>query len=440
MDGLFNFKNKTLLTMKEYYISILLFILATIIMMIAIWADYNGIYIKDSIIKLIPTLIYGAIIALIINSIINRIGDIKKKISNLLYLLIPLLMVIVYYIILTDINMFSSLLNYLILCLLSSILFLVIPFIGKEEDSDYYSYKVIISLMITGICYLLLIFGLIFIIQSTTVLFEASINEYVYAEIAVFILGFIMPTLFLAIIPSSELERKEYPDVIKKIIMYIIYPILSLFTVVLYTYFIKVLIELKWPSNVLGDLVITYSFISIIVLYFTYKMKNEDKWSNKFIKIYPWVLIIPMIMMLISFIIRINAYGFTEPRYYALLHFVFIILSIFIIKIKNKVKYIPLILSVLLFISIFGPLSATNVSKICQEKRLEKILISNNMLKDNKIKINYNLEEKEKNKIINILRYFDQNHNFNDIDYLPNNFEINKMEEVFGFVCNETNS
>jgi hypothetical protein len=426
-------KNQILISIKKYYIALLLFIFSTVVMMITIKTNFNGV-VADNIIRLLLTSIYGAIIALVIRSIIDRASN--KKLYNLFYLLIPILMAIVYFVILNNLNTVFPILKYMTLCLLSSILFVVIPFLGREEDSDYYSYKVIISLIITGFCYFLLIFGIVMIIQSVSILFGITIKDYIYMEIAIFILGFIMPTLFLSQIPTLELERKEYPDFIKKILMYIIFPILSIYTIVLYAYFIKILVELKWPSNMLGNLVIFYSLISIVILYFVNKMRT-NKWINNFIKIYPYTLIIPMIMMLISILIRINYYGFTEARYYALMCFVFVMISIYIIKVKNKVKYIPLTLSILLFISTFGPLSAMNISKLNQEKRLEKILINNNMLEDNKIIKNTNLGEEEKKKIFNILEYFQENHGLNDIDFLPKNFDMNNMQETFGFSIND---
>lgn len=430
-------EKRILILMKKYYIALLLFAFSTIEMMIIIKKDYYGIHIENSNIKLLLTLIFGAIISLVIKSIICRV-DKKIKRANLFYLFIPILMVLVYFVVLNDINITSQLFKYPIFCFLSCILFLIIPFLGKEEDSDYYSYRVIISLILTGLCYLLLILGIFFTIRSISILFEIVIKDYIYIEIAVFILGFIMPTLFLSGIPSIELKREQYPNFVKKIFMYIVFPILSVYTVILYIYFIKILLELKMPSNILGDLVIYYSLISIVVLYFTNKI-NDNKWSNNFIKIYPYMLIIPMIIMLISFIIRINQYGFTEARYYALLCFAFVMISIFIIKKNNKVKYIPLTLSILLLISIFGPVSAINVSKLSQEKKLEIILVDNNMLKDNKIIKNANLSEEEKKEIYNILIYFEERHSFKDIDLLPKTFDINNMKETFGFDYNNKN-
>lgn len=431
MNKINELKEKILISIQRYYVALLLFALATIEMIMVIQRDYHHLSTRDNM-KIVLTLIYGAIVALVIRNIIERFSQ-KIKSPNLLYLLIPILMVFVYLVVLNDMGLESQILKYCILCLLSGLLFFIIPFIDRKEDSDYYSYKVIMSLIFTGLCYVILTLGLIFTILSIAILFEITINEHVYVQIAIFILGFIMPAIFLTDIPESALKRKEYPELIMKLVMYLIFPILSLYTVVLYAYFLKILLTLKWPTNVLGNLVIYYSLISIFVLYFTNNLEKENTWHNKFISIYPYTLILPMLMMLISFIIRINQYGFTEARYYALVCFLFVMITIFIIKTKNKVKYIPLTLSILLLISTFGPLSAFNISRISQTKRLENILIKNNMLKDNTIIKNSNLNEITKDEIYQLLIYINERHGFDDIYFLPKGFELDDMEEVFGF-------
>ena len=87
-------------------------------------------------------------------------------------------------------------------------------------------------------------------------------------------------------------------------------------------------------------------------------------------------------MMLLSFIVRISQYGFTEPRYYAVLCVIFVLRAISIIKLQKKVRVIPLALSILLLVSIFGPLSSFSVSKWSQNRRFERILTEAGMLED----------------------------------------------------------
>lgn len=423
------FKNKVLFTINKYFLAIILFILSTIGIMMMIREGYYNLSLNDYEIRLTLTLLYGGILSIVIREIIDRIGD-KNKIFELLYLIVPGIMIIIYFLLFKNISIDSTFLKFFILCILTALLYIVIPFLGKKEDNDYYSYKVINSLIITGISYLIVMFGIIFITYSISSLFEIHIKKYLILQVLIFILGFLMPTIFLSGIPKNKLERNNYPNFIKKILMYIILPILMIYTIILYAYFIKILIELNWPLNVLGNLVIAYSIMSILFLYFSNNFEEEKSIFYKIKKVFPYLLIIPIIMMLISFILRIKDYGITELRYFALMLFIFVIISIVIFKLKNKVKYLPLFLSILLFISTFGPLSAFNVSKISQENRLKRILIDNNILQNNKIVINNNLNNETKNEIIDIIKYLKYNYDLKDVEYLPENFDI---EDTFGF-------
>ncbi len=414
---------------NKYYVGLILLFVTTGIMMVTIRSSYYNV-ISQSSIKLVLSLIYGSIVAILIRDILDRLS--KHKLYYLLYLFIPILISIVYFNVLTNIDTGASSLKYIMLCISTGILYFIIPFINKKKDSVNYTYKIIISMFITILCLMLLFAGISLILFSVSLLFEFNILGYIYAEIYVFLLGVIMPTLFLTMVSKIELKEEKYPNYINKIIIYIIYPILGIYTLILYSYFIKILIEFKWPVNVLGSLIIYYSLISVGVLYFTYN-KAFNKHIDKLIKIYPYTLIIPIILMLITFIIRINNYGITESRYYGILCFIFVLISILIIKITSKLKYLILTLSILLLISSFGPLSAFNLSRNSQEKRLEQVLIDNNMLIDNKIIPNSNINPKNICKIYSILNYLNNMHGFKDIEVLPKNFDMGNIEKVFGF-------
>ncbi len=420
MNVVNDLKNKVLYTIKNYYIGIIFFMLSTIGFMMMIREGYYNINLDEYKIKLSLTFLYGGILSIIIKEMINRFNKLK-----FLYIFIPVILFILYFLVLNNISIDSTFLKFFMLCVLSALLFIYIPFIGKNNDSEYYTYKIINSLLITGICYLILVFGIVFISYSLSSLFEITIKRYLIAQVLLFILGFFMPALFLTGIPKDKYVTNEYPNFIKKGLIYIIFPILLVYTVILYSYFIKILIEFKWPLNVLGNLVMSYLIISILFLYFNNR-DNTNSFINKLVRIYPYLLIIPATMMVISFILRINEYGFTEFRYFSIILFIFTIFSIVLIKL-NKKSSISFILVISLFISTFGPLSAFNVSKNSQINRLEKILIDNSILIDNKIVRNENISKEVKSEIKDLYNYIKYNHGIEDVEYLPNNFDIENI-------------
>ena len=104
-------------------------------------------------------------------------------------------------------------------------------------------------------------------------------------------------------------------------------------------------------------------------------------------KYFPKVILPLIVMMFISIGIRINAYGVTENRYFvvALGIWVFIVMIYFstIKKLRNII--LPISLSVITFISVFGPFSSYSISKYSQNKRVTNLFVKNNMIKDNKV-------------------------------------------------------
>jgi hypothetical protein len=252
-------------------------------------------------------------------------------------------------------------------------------------------------------------------------------------QVPLLLAGLFIPAFFFAGIPEKDDQQKSYPKLLEILLHYIVFPLLSIYSLVLYIYFIKILVDFELPSNLLGNLVIYYSLISVAAIYFGYFTRGKSKWTKIFTSVFPYVLILPTLMMLLSFIVRINQYGFTEPRYYAILCVIFVLRSISVVKLQKQVRIIPLVLSVLLLVSIFGPLSSFSVSKWSQNRQFEKVLIRENMLDDGKIAPNPDASEESKIQITSIRNYFDSSHSLDELNYIDDDFTREDMMDVFGF-------
>lgn len=426
-------KEKFYLAMKRYPIALICFMLTAIMFMIVVEIDFNDSTIdQDIFIRLGMTFLYAGILTLVLKSIIERFLP-KRKISWVIYLLVPVSIAVMYFVLLSDFRNSITMIRYALLSLLTASLFFYVPFIKKDKDAAYFAQKVFLRLAITLIYYGIITGGVEAIIFALEKLLSINMPEQIYAQTAIFIAGIIMPAFFVAGIPQKDDADGIYPKLVKILLIYILFILLSAYTIVLYAYFIKILIEFSLPSNLLGNLVVYYSLISIFALYFGFNLKDENKWSKLFCGIYPYTLILPVLMMLLSFIVRIREYGFTENRYYAILCIIFVLRSISIIKLQKKVKLLPLVLSFLLLISIFGPLSSFNVSKWSQNNRFEKILVENDMLDGDTIIPDENADDNVKTEISQIISYFKNTHDTKDIKLLAENFTEDDMKSVFGF-------
>lgn len=123
------------------------------------------------------------------------------------------------------------------------------------------------------------------------------------------------------------------PSFIPRVLLfYVVIPLLMVYTVVLYFYFVKLALALSFPNNVLAHLVIWFlsvSHISIYLLSGISRYRNEfEHWiihsSHKYLP----ALLLPVGMMLTGIYIRISAYGFTEARYLLLMFALFHIIGL----------------------------------------------------------------------------------------------------------------
>lgn len=212
-------------------------------------------------------------------------------------------------------------------------------------------------------------------------------------------------------------------------------PLLSIYMVILYSYFAKIIVTRTWPIGLVSHLVLWYSALCAAIIFLIAPIKN-NAWVNKFIFFLPKLILPILVMMFISMGIRINAYGITENRYFVMILGIWVFCMMLYISFRKVQRNVilPISLSIIAIISVFGPLSSFSVSKFSQNNRMSDILIRNEMLVDNNsIKAKADISEKDKKEVSAILQYFERNHSLEDVKYLEKGFAIKDMEKIFGF-------
>ncbi|WDC85732.1 DUF4153 domain-containing protein [Caloramator sp. mosi_1] len=94
----------------------------------------------------------------------------------------------------------------------------------------------------------------------------------------------------------------------------------------------------NWPKGLVSHLVLWYSFITILVIFFLHPIKEEVKIAFYFTKIITKIIIPLIVMMFVSMGIRINAYGVTEPRYYVIVAGIWILFVFIYWNIRKEPK------------------------------------------------------------------------------------------------------
>lgn len=342
-----------------------------------------------------------------------------------------------YLFLLVDLNMVSTT-RYAAVTLALYLGFLYIPYLPKKERFEMYIIKVYSSFFTTVIYSVVLFLGLAAILFTVDNLLGINIEWKIYYYTWLFVVCIFAPSYFLAGVPqnSERISVDSYPKLLRILLLYIVMPLLSAYTCILYIYFIKIIVTRQWPVGLVSHLVLWYSSIVTIVLFFITPIRDRNSWADKFSKWAPRIIIPVLIMMFISMGIRIKAYGVTENRYYVIVLGLWVLGVMVYLSLAKSAKniVIPAALSIIALIAVFGPLSSYSVSKMSQNNRLERILVRNNMLDNGNIKAApANISDDDKNEISRILDYFSRNHSFEDVRYLPDGFEIDDMERVFGF-------
>lgn len=328
--------------------------------------------------------------------------------------------------------------RYIALSFALYLAFTFIPYFYRRENYELYVIKLFTSFFITFLYSAVLFLGLAAMLFTVDTLFVLKLSEKLYFDIWLIAAGVFAPTYFLADIPQhrEEVPPEYYPRVLKVLLLYIVMPLIIAYSTILYVYFAKIIITRQWPDGMVSHLVLWYSFISILVLFFVYQLRRSNKWVGVFVSYFPKLVIPLLAMMFVSMGIRIKAYGVTENRYFVLAAGLWVTVGFIYHILRKDVRniFLPVSLALVAVLAVTGPWSAYNVSRLSQNSRFERILEKYQMIDNGGIvKAAGDLADEDKREISAIIRYFNSYHNLDDLKYLPEGFTVENMEEIFGF-------
>jgi len=273
-------------------------------------------------------------------------------------------------------------------------------------------------------------------------LFNVNDDAYGYSMTIIWILFAIL--YYLSLLPKFNSEdesdreyariESEYPRLLEILISYIAIPLVTVYTLVLVAYFVKILVTMHWPAGQLGPMVLAYSTAGLMIYILAGRLENRA--TSLYRLIFPKVLIPIVIMQLVSVAIRLNAYGVTESRYYVALFGIFSIICAVILSLKPIARnsIIVLLAAGFAILSIIPPIDAFTVSRVSQTTRLENMLQAEGILADGKISPKADVPMDLRIEATNILQYLQNRKYTKDIEWLPKGFDINNdMKDTLGF-------
>lgn len=422
---------------KRFPISLILAAISGILMIVLNEVEGHGNSLEESIAKTIMALMLGVPITIGIKLLWERLEQVKTGLKVSAYTITAAFLVIYYFMLLKELDM-VTIVRYIII---SAIFYLAAACITcwfDRRNYEMYIIRIFSRFLITGIFALIMFGGISGVLASIDGLLEVNVPGKAYFYTFIIICTFFVPPYAFAGIPQSSSDQDDikYPKSLVVLLVYIMIPIICAYTVILYLYFVKVLVEWTWPQGMVGNLVLWYSLVSIVVIFFVTPAIEEKRWVRRFIFWFTKLIIPCIIMLFISVGIRIRAYGVTESRYFVVLVGLWA-LGVFIfwnLKGVSRNIMLPASLAVFFLISAAGPFSAFNVSIRSQSSRLKTIVERYGMLEGGTLKkTDRTISGDDRDDIRSILSYFKENHSFSDVNFLPAGFKTEDVLDYFNF-------
>lgn len=285
--------------------------------------------------------------------------------------------------------------------------FLLAPIIGKKEEEEKYFQSVIVDKAVTVLFSVVLFLGLTVVFLTVDGLSLIKLEGKIYVETWLFVV-FVFAMIFFASKlkkVDENLEEYEIHKVFKFLIYFIVIPLITIYTGILYIYFGKMLITRSWPQGLVSHLILWYTIFSLFIMIMVTPMTKKDPVAKVFKKYFPLASIPLLALSIVSISKRISQYGVTELRYFIVLLGIWLIFCMVSSIFKARLSVILISLIAVVYISVFSPVNNRRITIMSQNKRLERILIKHGLLKDGKLVKNSGLNENQKYEITDVLNY-----------------------------------
>lgn len=435
-------------TFKRFPLTIISAILATIFLILSTFDEYSEAY-NDKMMSFGLVFVFGIFLYAFIklfNEGLRNYYDLKNLKNNNLFKILSYVITLpilygVYELVYHENKVMAFYDNNFIYFTLIAALVVGSSFVGKfnyHKDFVAYVAKILRAFIISNIYSFIVFIGISGIIFALNSLFKFNFGSSVYLRVAIFSFILFNVVTFFSDFPKvrDSFTDYKYPKAFRILLVYIITPIVIIYTAILLAYFVKILVLWQIPNNLIVNLVIWFASFSIVYLFFLSRVETIT-FINKFKIVFPFTLFPLLGMMFFAIYLRIKEYGMTENRYIVIAVGLWISLSLiyYIFYRENSNISIPIFLSVIILITGIGPASATSLSIRSQNARFEKLLRDNKMIAGEEIKPNINIESEAKSQIVDIVSYMVRTDRIDKLSYMPKDFKLNEdsFTKLFGF-------
>lgn len=260
-----------------------------------------------------------------------------------------------------------------------------LPFVGRGSELAFWQYnrRLFLGFLRSGVFSAVLFVGLAIALGALKKLFGLDVPADLFLHLW-FVCAFVVNTwIFLAAVPEDfgALEQdEEYPKALKVFAQYILTPLVFAYLVILLAYLVKLVAGAEWPNGWIGWLVASVAVTGLLGFLLVQPLRRRD--GEGWIRVYARLLFLGLIpaslMLLVAFWKRIEPYGLTEPRTLGLLLgiWLLVIAVLFSAKQDASIKSIPMSLTALFVVTLYGPISLSHLAITSQGRRFAETLPS----------------------------------------------------------------
>ena len=240
-----------------------------------------------------------------------------------------------------------------------------------EKNNQGFTYRNFTNLFHIGLATAvwLLVFGLVAAILFTiTTLFNVEFSDSFYSHFYTSLGIFTQPLFFLVFQQRQAKSEMTLNRIFEILVNFVLAPALMIFTVLLYAYVVQIIFEGVLPKGMLANITLPY-LLGGLGVYALRSICAKARWET-FFKFYPYLSIVPIVLLWLAIDRRISAYAWTEQRIYlmALASAITIAYTILIIP---KIRQYRLI-SVVVIAAIFAMTWVVKPKEIAYQSQTER--------------------------------------------------------------------
>jgi len=186
-----------------------------------------------------------------------------------------------------------------------------------EKNNQGFTYRNFTNLFHLGLATAvwLLVFGLVAAILFTiTTLFSVEFSDSFYEHFYTSLGIFTLPLFFLVFQQRQAKSEMTLNRIFEILVNFVLAPALMIFTVLLYAYVVQIIFEGVLPKGMLANITLPY-LLGGLGVYALRSICAKARWET-FFKFYPYLAIVPIVLLWLAIDRRISAYAWTEQRIY----------------------------------------------------------------------------------------------------------------------------